>query len=124
MMYTFRDGVAQLEGHAVQTMITGICLNDDCDKTATVTLHPQQGGVATCSYQLTPEGELSSVVRALTNVETVRVDNVKAAAANPDKFLTYGPVNRSVGQHWSAIGIRLVRLGEREGERERRGGCE
>jgi len=50
--------------------------------------HPQEGGGAMCSYQRTPEDDLWSVVLALTTVETVRVDQVKAAAANPDVYLT------------------------------------
>jgi len=122
MLYKFTDGVAELEGHAVQTMIAGICLDDACVETATVTLHRREGGVAACSYQLTPGGELSSMVRALTTVETVVPADVEASVAGTSLFLTYGNVSRSVGREWSAQGYRDVRFAGRGAGETRRAG--
>lgn len=75
MMCTFRDGVAQLEGHAVQIMITGTCLNDDCNKMATVALHPYKNhrpilpGILAAKSRVRPRSHM-----VFRPTETVKTD--------------------------------------------------
>ena len=58
VVYEWDDPTANIQGHAVQTMLWGMCLDDKCEKPTTVALHGNLEGPGTCSNQLTRKGEL------------------------------------------------------------------
>ncbi|KAK1866791.1 hypothetical protein I4F81_009306 [Pyropia yezoensis] len=111
-LYEFNDTETRLTGHAVQTEVAGICLDDACIKITPVAIHrpsfesmpsssSRHGGVAACSYQLIPGGSLASIVGAMATVEEVR--NLSALAAERGTVVTeYGVVVRHADRTWRA----------------------
>lgn len=107
-MYNFSDPDLNLQGHSVQTLIGGVCLDDSCQTITPVALHADS-----CTYTVdldadddTTLAELSSLVTALITVEKVTVDSMKRAGT----VSHYGVVHRNDKREWTAVGYRQVRV--------------
>lgn len=110
MLYQFSDPKINLKGRSTQTLIGGICLDEQCGNFTAVALHSSG-----CTYtaQLYKNGTLSllSLVDALMNVEQVTIDSMKRVAGDKN-VLHYGLVRRENERNWEADGFRDV-SGER-----------
>lgn len=104
VMYNFFDPDLNLEGHSVQTLIGGICLDDACNTMTSVAFH-EDG----CSYTVNVEdrqlSNISSLVDALMTVEKVTEESIQRTS----KAFRYGVVHRNDQREWLAFGYREVR---------------
>jgi len=108
VVYQWDDPTANLQGHAVQTILWGMCLDDRCEKLTTVALHGNSTGPGTYSHQLTWNNELASITAAASAVEEPG-DLTSLASQRNTTVFHYGPVQRHGNRKWYAYGIRGVR---------------
>lgn len=106
-MYIFSDPDVNLEGHSVQTLIGGACLDDACQTMTPVALHN-----GSCTYTADVDGTtlaISSLVSAFSTVEKVTWSTMDAATGDAD-LSSYGVVHRNDKRVWKAEGYRQVRV--------------
>lgn len=106
MLYTFSDPELNLQGRSTQTLIGGVCLDEQCGHFTTAALND-----SSCTYvaELFPNGTMSllSLVDALTTVEKVSIASMNALAGKR-RVLHYGIVHRDNERNWEADGFRGV----------------
>lgn len=77
-IYTFSDPDINLEGHSVQTLIGGVCLDNACQTMTPVALHN-----GSCTYTADVNGttlSISSLATVLSTVERVTWSSIDAAS--------------------------------------------